>query len=64
MDRLYQKISIDLDHWNPQSGMMGIAFDSPNGNTTNIVRCTDEDLRDLKAQLDRYFSQDTAPRGD
>lgn len=45
--RKYQSIEIKPDHWEADAGILGLAFGPDGGNTTTIVRCTEEDLEAL-----------------
>lgn len=61
--RKYQSIEIKPDHWEADAGVLGLAFGPDGGNTTTIVRCTEEDLRALRDVLDRYFGPQPSGEG-
>jgi hypothetical protein len=60
-ERKYSEIEIKPDRWE-EPDVLGLAFVSSQGNSINVVRCTEDDLEALYNLLERYF--DSQPSGE
>jgi hypothetical protein len=51
----YDKIHIDPDHWEPERGIMGLAFEA--GSNITVVRVTEADLSETVRVITEYLSR-------